>query len=314
MRSSAFVFASLLIACGGTEGGDDDAPPITEDEPAFTIVSSDITVMPGEEFTKCFYFTTPNTDKVVVHKWVSDMTPGSHHMIMFRTLTGDQPADGTVDDCSGSTAVPIYGTQIPHEEIEFPDDDGFGKPLAQELFQTRGYFQMHYFNPGDEPLLAKVTVSAYALIPELAKNVGNYTKTDLVATYNNDIAIPPNAMNLTISATCPAIDGNIWQMSTHSHKQSMTTRVSEGGTMIFESADWEHPGDRRWSAPDFHRFETGQMTWECTYTNLGDNASRTIRAGQSAATDEMCMMTGYYFPATGPKGCVMDSGDCTCFL
>ncbi|MBA2543919.1 MAG: hypothetical protein H0V17_30025, partial [Deltaproteobacteria bacterium] len=126
MRSSAFVFASLLIACGGTEAGDDDIGPITEDEPVFTIVSSDITVMPGEEFTKCFYFTTPNTDKVVINKWVSDMTPGSHHMIMFRTITGDQPADGTVDDCSGSVAVPIYGTQLPHEEVAFPSDDGKG--------------------------------------------------------------------------------------------------------------------------------------------------------------------------------------------
>nr|MBA2542312.1 hypothetical protein [Deltaproteobacteria bacterium] len=183
-----------------------------------------------------------------------------------------------------------------------------------ELFQTKGYFQMHYFNPGDAPVIAKVTVSAYPLIAELAADTEFYTRTDLIATYNNDIVIPPNAIDLTITATCPAVDAKIWQMSTHSHKQSMTTRVSEAGGMIFESNDWEHPGERRWSAPDFHQFTTGEMTWACTYTNLGDNAARTIRAGQSAATDEMCMMTGYYFPANGPKGCVMDSGECTCFL
>src|SRR6476661_776708 len=103
MRSTVFVsgLAALLFACGGTSaGGDDDDAPITEAEPAFSIESSEITVLPGEEFTKCFYFTTPNTEKVVIHKWVSDMSPGSHHMIMFRTLTGDQQPDGTVDDCS----------------------------------------------------------------------------------------------------------------------------------------------------------------------------------------------------------------------
>jgi len=316
MRSSfVFVSASLLAACGGTDpaGGDDQPDPsIVETDPAFTIESSDITVMPGEEFTKCFYFTTPNTDKVVVHKWVSDMSEGSHHMIMFRSISGNQPADGTIDDCNGDVAIPIYGTQIPHEEVQFPDDDGHGQPLAQELFQTKGYFQMHYFNSTEAPLVAKVSVSAYALIPELAEHVGNYTKTDLVATYNNDIAIPPHAMDLTVTATCPAIDGQIWQMSTHSHKQSMRTRVSDGGTMVFESTDWEHPGDRRWSAPDFHTFASGQMTWECTYTNLGDNQDRTVRAGSSAKTDEMCMMTGYYFPASGPRGCFMNNGSCTC--
>jgi len=316
MRTSAFVsgLASLVIACGGTDpAGDDDQPDsIVEKDPAFTLESSEITVLPGEEFTKCFYFTTPNTEKVVVHKWVSDMSPGSHHMIMFRSISGDQPADGTVDDCNGDVAIPIYGTQVPHEEILFPDDDGFGQPLAQELFTTKGYFQMHYFNASDEPVVAKVAVSAYALIPELAESVGNYTKTDLVATYNDDINIPPHAIDLAVKATCPAIDANIWQMSTHSHKQSMTTKISDGNTMVFESNDWEHPGDRRWSAPEFHTFSSGQMTWECTYTNMGDNQDRTIRAGQSAVRDEMCMMTGYYFPANGPRGCVMSGGSCTC--
>lgn len=317
MRTSAYVsgLASLLIACGGVSDPTDiEDPPIVEDEPAFSITSSEITVMPGEEFTKCFYFTTPNTEKVAVHKWVSDMTPGSHHMIMYRTLQGEQPPDGTVDDCPGGFAVPVYGTQIPHEEIEFPADDGFGKPLAQELFQTKGYFEMHYFNPTDAPLHATVTVSAYALLPEIAKNVGNYTKTDLVATYNNDIVIPPNAMDLTISATCNAIDANIWMMSTHSHKQSVATKVTDGSTMVFESTDWEHPGNRRWAAPEFHRFDSGEMTWSCTYTNMGDNAGRVVTSGSSAKTDEMCMMTGYYFPASGPKGCIMDSGQCQCIL
>ena len=320
MRTSVFVsgLASLLFACGGTDpaAGDDDGggdESLTEKDPAFTIESNELTVMPGEEFTKCFYFTTPNTDKVVVHKWESVMTPGSHHMIMFRSISGNQPADGTIDDCNGDVAIPIYGTQVPHEEILFPDDDGNGQPLAQELFQTKGYFQMHYFNSGEEPVQAKVTVSAYALIPELAEHVSSYTKTDLVATYNNDIAIPPHAMDLNVKATCPApADAQIWQVSTHSHKQSMTTKISDGNEMVFESSDWEHPGDRRWSAPDFHTFKSGQMTWECTYTNLGDNQDRTVRAGSSAKTDEMCMMTGYYFPASGPRGCFMNNGSCTC--
>src|SRR5205823_13454095 len=133
MRST-FLFVSgisLLTACGGmsTPAGDDD---ILDPNPAFEIRSTDLAVQPGEEFTKCFYFTMPNTEKVAVHKWVSDLSPGSHHMIMFRTVTGSQPADGTIDDCSGSVAIPVYGTQIQHQELEFPNDDGFGKPLAQE--------------------------------------------------------------------------------------------------------------------------------------------------------------------------------------
>jgi len=318
MRST-FVFVSGLslmfgLGCGGTSAGDDGGD-ITETDPAFVITSSEFVVQPGEEFTKCFYFTMPNTEKAVIHKWVSDLSPGSHHMIMFRTLTGDQPADGTVDDCTQGVSVPIYGTQIQHEEVAFPDDDGFGRPLAQEIQPgTQGYFQMHYFNATDTAVTAHVTVSAYALLPEIAEHVGNYTKVDLFGTYNNDISIPPHAVNLTISATCPVVDANFFQMSSHSHKQSVGTAIKEGtGAMVVESSDWEHPAIERWDSPFYH-FDSGNLTWECTYTNLGDNQDRTVRSGQSAATDEMCMAIGYYFPASGPKGCVMDGGQCQCLL
>ena len=101
MRSSLLlVLASApLVACTS----DSAAPP---EQPAFEIQSSDITLNPGDEITKCFYFHTPNTDDAVVNKWVSDMTPGSHHMIVFTSLTASmQPADGTIDDCSGGGGV-----------------------------------------------------------------------------------------------------------------------------------------------------------------------------------------------------------------
>jgi hypothetical protein len=298
------TFALVLIVAACSSDPVDEAP-------AFEVSSSPITLAPGEESTKCFYFTTPNTETLSIYKWVSDMTPGSHHMIMFRTLAGDQPADGTIeDDCDGGVAVPVYGTQVPHEEVAFPTDDGFGKRLAQDLpAGTKGYFQMHYFNTSDEPLVASVTLKAYALAPDT-----QYTRTDIFATYNNDIAIPPGATNHVVTATCDTVLGNFWSLSSHSHKQSIKTEILEGETVVFSSTDWEHPGTRDFRAPSFYSFESGKLTWSCTYNNTGDNASRTVRAGQSAKTDEMCMATGYFFPAVGPRGCFMDGGQCQCLL
>jgi hypothetical protein len=293
-----------LAAC--TSDSPDD---ITATEPAFEITSSPITLQPGEETTKCFYFTTPNTEVVAINKWVSDMTPGSHHMIMFRTLTGTQPPDGTVDNCTGRGA-PIYGTQIPHDEKIFPTDDGLGKPLAQEVpAAVPSYFQMHYLNTTDEPITASVTVKAYPLVAGKL-----YTKTDIFATYNNDISIPPGATNMTVTATCDVVLGKFWEMSSHSHKQSIATAVTEGTTEVFASTDWEHPGTRNWSNPSFYTFESGKLTWSCTYNNTGDNATRTVTSGSSAQTDEMCMATGYYFPAVGPRGCILDNAQCRCLL
>jgi hypothetical protein len=123
----------LFVACiGSLAGCAADSPP--ESTLAFTITSSDLTVQPGEETTKCFYFHTANREDVVVNKWVSDMTPGSHHMIAYQNLGGTQPPDGTVDDCptgGGSTGLasiglPTFLTQSPHDERVFPSDDGAG--------------------------------------------------------------------------------------------------------------------------------------------------------------------------------------------
>jgi hypothetical protein len=306
MRSSlVIVLFAMMTGCGS----DGDAEP--ESTLAFTITSTDLTLQPGEETTKCFYFHTPNTTDAIVNKWVSDMTPGSHHMIVFTSIDGQQPPDGTVDDCSGSSApVPMYGTQVPHEELVMPDDDGFGMPLAQLVTpNTAGYMQMHYLNASDEALSVHATLSAYAFPPETM-----YTRTDIFATYNADIAIPPGATNYTVSATCEIFDKKFWQMSSHSHKQSVATEIKDGEDMVFSSTDWEHPGTRGWEAPTFYQFKNPQLTWSCTYNNTGDNATRTVTDGQSAQTNEMCMATGYYFPAVGPRGCFMTGGQCRCIL
>jgi hypothetical protein len=305
MRS--LCVALLLVGCSGS------GEPAVE-EIAFEIQSSPFTLAPGEESTKCFYFTTSNLESVAITKWVSDMSAGSHHMIMFRTFTGSQPPDGTIDEnCGGDgISVPVFGTQIPHDEVAFPKDDGNGRPLAQLIeSQSKGYFQMHYFNSSDQPLTTQVSLKAYALPQDVADNL-EYTRTDVFATYNADIRIPPGATNHVVSATCPVTDGKFFTLSTHAHKQAISTRVAEGANTVFLSNDWEHPGAAAFDAPTFYEFTSGKLTWECTYMNTGDNAGRTITDGQSARTDEMCMATGYYFPAIGVKGCFMSGGECQC--
>jgi len=82
---------------------------------------------------------------------------------------GSQPADGTVDqNCGvgggGGANVPVwtYATQTPTQEEDLPDDDGAGKPLAQNIApNSAGYFQMHYLNAtqavfGEGPLSPEV--------------------------------------------------------------------------------------------------------------------------------------------------------------
>jgi hypothetical protein len=282
--------------------------------PAFEITSPDVMLASGQEVTYCYYFHTSNTQTVSINKWVSTMTPGSHHMILFMNPGGSQPADGTIDqNCglggSGASNLPVwtYATQTPTQEEDLPADDGAGKPLAQNIAaNSAGYFQMHYLNATANALMVHVDLKAYALPAGTS-----YTQTEAYVTYNNDIKIGPGATGVVATASCPVPSGvKFWTMSTHSHKQSVGTQILDGTNMIFSSTDWEHPGAQNWSAPSFYTFSATKITWSCTYDNTGSNVGSTVVAGPSAQTNEMCMATGYYFPATAPKFEYFTNGNC----
>lgn len=308
MRTAfALVLAAVLGACGidGSEGDDTNTPDGTpRPGPGFVLESPPIELLPTQEITLCWYFRTPNTKPLAIKKWKSSMTPGSHHMILYTTATDRMPP-GTQNaiDCAagGLSSTWTYSAQTPEAVVEMPADDGEGKPVAMELGANQpGFLQMHYYNTTDEPLLISVKVEAEALEEGVA-----YTKTAAYVTYNSQINIPPMTTNDVEAQTCNVpTESKFWLISTHAHKQAAYTRVKDGmpstGAMVFESDDWDHPGAVRWNEAPFHTFETGKLTYECQYNNP---TSRTIKTGESAQTDEMCMASGYFFPAARPVFC-----------
>lgn len=299
------------LAGGGAPGDDDgmataDAPPPTEAAPDLELTSPDVTIDPGQEVTFCWYFRTKNTRQLAIHHWQSSMTTGSHHLILYTTPTDFMdPGTVSVVGCSPSSgsAVWMYSAQNPEQDLKLPGNDGTGKPLGMEIPPNQaGFVQMHYVNHSDQPLVAHMTVRGYAL----AEGV-EYTKTAAYVTYNGSISIPPGATAQAPdveSMTCNVSpDSKFWIMSSHTHKQSIHVAIKDGaaanGTTIYESTDWEHPVGKMWDA-SFYQFSTGKLTYECAYVNA---TTRTIHTGDSAQTDEMCMASGYYFPATRPMFC-----------
>lgn len=317
MRIHGFVLLSILTACGSdaAPGGSPDAPsdPTGIDPPpparGFQVASPDVTIMPGQEVTYCYYFHTPNTETMVIKKWASVMTPGSHHMIMYATSSDEMPPGTLTTSACGGFSITngprwTYAAQTPTNELALPANDGTGLPLGQEIAPgTPAYFQMHYLNATDAPIHAHVVLNAEAYDAGVP-----YTKTEAYVTYNGSISIPPHAMGTVASMTCN-VPANIkfWLLSTHAHQQAVKTAVKDGmpasTAVVFTSTDWEHPGAMTWMTSPFFSFSTSKLTYECTYDNTGPNADKTVTSGSSAVSNEMCMATGYYFPATKPLFC-----------
>lgn len=308
--SLAMILASALAITGcqksdGTVGGPDAA---LAEQPAFSVRSTDIVVPAGTEVTKCFYFHTPNTAAVAVKKWKSHMAAGSHHMIMYFASGTSAKPDGTIDeDCGlGGNSIPIwvYAAQTEDQELALPSDDGTGMPLAQNIPAGQAaYFQMHYLNATDADETVHVELDAFALAEGLP-----YTSTAAYITYHQGITIKPGEIGAVATGNCTAPAGvKFWTMSSHSHKQAVHTQINDGADIVFQSDDWEHPGAKSWGAAPFYTFTNPKLTFSCTYNNNNANDPNhltTIHSGQSALTDEMCMATGYIFPATQFKGCL----------
>ncbi len=324
MRKLSVVFATVLVAACGTDpmtgggdddmgGGDDGGDELMPPARGFQVISPDIEIPAGEfgERTFCYYFKTPNTEAFSIKRWVSKMAPGSHHMILYFTSTMVQP-EGTVTEqgcggVGGGTNVPswIYAAQTIDSDMALPADDGNGNPLGMDVPPGQpAFIQMHYYNATDLPIKAHVTVNAEA------HDAGvNATKTAAYVTFNGQISIPaakggvPGTATATQTCNIPATS-KVWLMSTHAHKQAIHTEVRDGmpasTNVVFSSNDWEHPGVKTWMANPFYTFASGKITYECKYSNPGPDP---IMTGDSAKTDEMCMATGYIFPATKATIC-----------
>ncbi len=280
---------------GGGGGGTPDGS-ITPPADGFQIVTTDVTIPAGGEETWCYFFQTPNTGELGITRWESAMTPGSHHMIVYFT---DQAAGtpGTLEEgCGSLSQIWTYASQTPTQTFQMPDGVGMTVPPGQY-----GFIEMHYLNVTDEPLAAHVTLNGVAFAPGVP-----YTKAAAYVTYNTNINIPPGTPQQPATATAtgscdvsPA--AKFFTLSTHAHKRAVRTEVRDGASMVFQSTDWEHPGSMDWSTEPFYSFTSGKIDYRCDYSNP---EARTVRTGNSAETDEMCMAVGYFFPATGPKMCL----------
>lgn len=316
MRSllAALTLVSASCTSSGMMGGGDDGDDgsgsgsgsgdLMPPELGFQIKTPDVTIQAQEEITYCYYFKTPNTSPVTVKKWASAWTAGSHHVILYFADSLSKPENTLQPGACGISGFNfpqwIYSAQQSPSELALPTDDGAGTPLGMDVAAGQAaMLEIHYNNTGDEDVVATATVNAEAYAEGTAT-----TKTFAYVTYLGGFTVPANPAPYTRTNTCAISPASkVWLMSTHTHKHAVKTRVLDGmaasTNVVFESTNWEHPGGRRMDNP-YYQFASGKVTSECTWVN---NTGAPIEEGQSAKTEEMCMASGYYFPATKASFC-----------
>jgi hypothetical protein len=271
--------------------GDDIAPPAASD--GFQIVSpSTLSVNPGQEEFWCYYKNIPGTGEVDVGGFRSWMTQGaSHHFITFHSTTPGQ--DGALVSCPFGSGDWVYATSKGGMVIgmDLPQNVGLPFQAGSALIMN-----MHLINTTSD--VVKPVVKLNVLF---AKNVMQKAGSVFSLASNAQISVPPGGTQ-TVHGTCTAPAGsNFFLWTTHSHKFTTEDKVDyiSGGktTNIVDTTDWENPGTHVWTAPNFLTVKAGDsFAYSCSYKNT---LPIQLTFGETAASNEMCLAIGYYFPAGG---------------
>jgi Copper type II ascorbate-dependent monooxygenase, C-terminal domain len=309
-----YAGSEALAAPGSDTGWQIETP----DYDANDANSKQLIVQPGQEIFLCYYKTLPKAGETDVGAFQSWMSPNSsHHFIVYYVggggggfLGGSPQPDGTVNSCGlGAGGTWVYATSTPGEVVGMKMPDGVGLPFAAG---TQLMLNMHFINPGSTALYPKVKLNVL-----YAQNVQQ--KAAVMISFNTKINIPAATSSgpgtQTVSGTCSAPAGSqFFIMSTHTHKHAtaaVVNFISGGVTQEIvhtgmadtypsdqrpgSGTDWEHPGVGEWTAPSFLTVNSGDsFTYSCTYSNT---AATAVTVGETAASNEMCMAIGYYFPA-----------------
>jgi hypothetical protein len=291
----------------GPTGATDLAAPPADVGMQFATPAMAYAVSPNQEIFPNYCVATPKD--IQVGGFQSYMTVGSsHHFILYKG------AQGGGSTCVMGANAWMYASSTPGQVIteNWPANVGLDVPSGTQLI-----INMHFINPGTQVSYPQVKVNLL-----YAKNVMYQAGT--MVSFNTQINIPGGSVTnpgmQTVNGTCTAPAGaKFFTMSTHTHKHATaawidyihggqtTEIVHTGMTSTYPAdqepgsgTDWEHPGVGLWTSPNFLTVQSGDsFSYHCSYTNT---ASTAVTVGETAASNEMCMAIGYYFPA-GSASC-----------
>lgn len=304
MRVASLAGALLLIAagCSSSSSSPSGGTGSTSQTPSGAKLQTvefkmDTAVGAGKEIFECQYVTLPNVAGWMV-SGQHTYTAGSHHLLIYTTDLTSIPAGGNqVQDCyegSGSFMSHVrgvlYGGQTPTGTQTFPSGVGLATTANQVLL-----FQVHYLNATAADLTAHVDVKlTLDSGTDIVNNAG------ILFFYDPFIDVPPGAKaTAQMRAPIPR-DITLLYASSHYHARGVgySAYLDEPTKMatqpFYTSASWSSPQIETMTMP----IAAGsKIRFECNYDN--SSGTQEFFQGPSAATNEMCMFIGAYYPDMG---------------
>jgi hypothetical protein len=293
---------TALTGCASSPGRASSQPIDASADASLPDVTFSMTghVDGGGESLSCLYVSMPSDrGTIAVPRAESHYTPGSHHFLAYRTsYTEATIPDGGTAAHPCTDAEQISGITGSYYEAQSPDAQRALPPGVAHLFKPGEVLLLtaHYLNPSNAPLDTHVDFRLHTMpAAEVEHEAGS------IFFYNPTIDVPPMS-HVTVTRTCPITrDLNLALLWSHMHSRGVgfvaTTDDPAASARIgalFETTSWSEPTPRAFPyAPPVTLHAGSTITYSCTYENPSDQE---FVQGQSAATNEMCILHGMYWP------------------
>jgi hypothetical protein len=281
------------------------SPPTFDTDNANTTADDDqikfemnIKVAAGAELHRCMYARFPDDRGVIAVPSVeSHYTVGSHHMLAYRTELTAIPAgkEGLLDCFDGGASRNERGSYYEAQEPDVKRD--LPKGIAHE-FQPGEVLvlEAHYINTTDKDVDAHIELITHTMNPDdVEQEAGTI--------YFNDtnINVPPHGTAHSQMTCTLTQDISLAQLWSHMHARGVNFVVETDdqgardalGTLYTET-DWAEPKPRIYpSDPPVVLHSGTHISFGCDFKNDSDMS---FKFGQSAETNEMCILHGMYWP------------------
>jgi hypothetical protein len=256
-----------------------------------------VSLAPGSEIFRCQFVNMPVGEAFVVAA-AHHYTPGSHHLLLYRTDLATIPQGGDqVQDCyeglGGSIMSHVrgtlYGSQVPDASFTMPAGVAYHVNSQEVLL-----LQAHYLNASGNQVQASIDVGLTTITDasKVTYRAGN------LFYYDPFIDVPPNGTAKAGARCTLTNDLTLVNVFPHFHARGIGYQAyldlpgqAPASVPFYVSTDWEHPV--AFTGQPMKLSAGTAVRFYCDYQNSGTNE---YFQGPSAANNEMCMFTGLYYP------------------
>lgn len=302
-RISVVMLAVLGAGCGGADPVVLSLEPPAPGEGVQIKMTS--TLEAGLETERCMFYRVP-AEGLYVNRQEIRYTPGSHHVLVFKTPYTDVPTTTirgeTIDtsavfDCGANGATGDWEVQgVAGGAQSAAGPPGIeGLPTDTALKIDGGSLLLvnaHYLNASDKALDAEIYINFYTIAPaQVTREAGIFFM------YDPFIRVPAQSASVAREACPISKDVTLVNAQSHMHARGVgyvANLLDASGAQLqqlYTTTTWQHVVSKRLDPPV--QISAGQMIdFRCSYTN---NETHVVSQGRTTR-DEMCMFIGLYYP------------------